>query len=155
LNETRLGPGFMETLEENFPFFLEQIKHLANPPEPEIEVSRLELFAILLLKQAKTCNMGTLAKGLSVPMSTATGIAERLEKKGLILRTKSEEDRRAIILQLQTKGEELVAKYFQHIGALIAGWKSNLTPEEFEIFSILLRKMLAGNQNKKLLRVVK
>ena len=88
-------------------------------------------------------------------MSTATGIAERLEKKGLIRRAKSEQDRRAIILELRNEGEELVAKYLQHIESLIAGWKSNLTAEEFAIFSILLKKMLAGKHNRDILRMVK
>ena len=50
MNETRLGPGFIENIVDNLPFFLQQIEQLAQPSEPEIEVSRLELIAILLLK---------------------------------------------------------------------------------------------------------
>ncbi len=142
MDNTRLGPDFFESLEENIPHFLEQVEQLALlSGSGRGHVSRLELMAVLLIKQSKVCNMSGLAKGLSIPMSTATGLVERLEKKGFINRFKSEEDRRAFTLELSNQGEQLVINYFQHLESLITGWKSNLSKEEFEIFTILFRKM--------------
>lgn len=51
---------------------------------------------------------GELAKAISVSQATITGILERLEKKELIKRTRSEQDRRKVYVSVTTRCKELL-----------------------------------------------
>lgn len=50
---------------------------------------------------------GELAAGISLSQATVTGILDRLEKKGLVERHRSEEDRRRVVVALTPAGREL------------------------------------------------
>lgn len=50
---------------------------------------------------------GELAAGISLSQATVSGILDRLEKKGLVERHRSEEDRRRVVVALTTAGREL------------------------------------------------
>lgn len=140
-----MGYSIVDHINDNLPFFIERIERATAPAEiGEVDVSRMELMAILMLVQGGTTNMGSLAQGLAVPMSTATGIAERLEKKGLIKRDKDPEDRRSINLELTSCGRKLVESYTANVRCFVDRMKSNLTKEEYMMAEILARKMFAG-----------
>ncbi|MGE5404549.1 MAG: MarR family winged helix-turn-helix transcriptional regulator [Candidatus Saccharibacteria bacterium] len=141
--------NLFESIEAYIPAFLESLERFMTPPSNiDVEISRYELLALLMLDQWETTNMSGLAQWLSVPMSTATGIADRMDKKGLIMRAKAEDDRRAINLVLTENGRGLVSKYKFNIKCLIDKMSTNLTKEEFQMATILMRKMLAGLRNK-------
>ena len=52
----------------------------------------------------KRCSMGPLASALGVTMATLTVAIDRLEKKGYVLRTRSETDRRMVFVELTHNG---------------------------------------------------
>lgn len=51
---------------------------------------------------------GELARAISLSQATVTGILERLEKKHLIIRTRSDQDRRKIIIRITPECKELL-----------------------------------------------
>lgn len=134
-----------KTLEERIPDFLETIERFMTPPPiSDMEISRYELMTLLMLDQKKIINMSRLAQFLSIPVSTATNVAVRLDRKGLVMRLKSEEDRRAINLELTDNGKELAGHYKKYFKSIIDCMSTNLTKEESQIFAILIRKMMTG-----------
>ena len=52
---------------------------------------------------------GQLAKAISLSQGTVTGILERLEKRGLVVRRRSQSDRRRVLVEATAAGRELMA----------------------------------------------
>lgn len=80
----------------------------ARKPGLLSELSETDLEAVLVLGEQGECTAGHLASALGVPATTGTTIADRLVKRRLIARRRSEEDRRSVWLALTERGEELL-----------------------------------------------
>ena len=66
---------------------------------------------LLLLQEISKCGElsgGKLAKAVSLSQATVTGIVERLEKRGLVTRRRSQIDKRKVLVQVTPGGEELL-----------------------------------------------
>ena len=87
--------------------------------------------------------MGDIAKALSCDASNMTGIADRLEERGLITRQAVPGDRRVKALALTPAGRALRAEMDASVASELAGL-GNLSAEERRQFADLLRRILAG-----------
>lgn len=99
-------------------------------------------FSLLVLLRANPgINQTDLSRGVGVDKSTLTPALDQLEKKGLILRQRTANDRRTYALSLSPAGEqllnELMLKVEQHEKNIVAG----LTPAERVTLNRLLKKM--------------
>ncbi|MGG6312311.1 MarR family winged helix-turn-helix transcriptional regulator [Paenibacillus macerans] len=93
-----------------FDLVLDNFKKIFYPEEwlaLDMQFSKAELFALLLVEKHGDITMSQLASSMNVPMSTATGVIERLVKNGYIVRVKSESDRRIVTIRLTGKGTSL------------------------------------------------
>ncbi len=71
------------------------------------EERNLSIHQIMFLKYLEgcgTCTPSDIAKQFGITLGAVTGFIDRLYKLGLITRTRSEEDRRVVIIQLSPKG---------------------------------------------------
>jgi DNA-binding MarR family transcriptional regulator len=59
-----------------------------------------EVMILYCLKHGDDCKVSDLAFCLGIPLSTLTGILDRLAEKGLISRERSDEDRRVVTVKL-------------------------------------------------------
>jgi len=66
---------------------------------------------LFMLHNLRKIKMGELAEMLSIPMSTMTEIASRLEKNGVIRKERSKEDRRVVFVSLTRKGIDTVNRW--------------------------------------------
>ncbi|KJS68466.1 MAG: hypothetical protein JL50_05605 [Peptococcaceae bacterium BICA1-7] len=126
---------------------LDNIQKIVMPEELikiELSVSRFELAALMLAERHDNITMSALAQGMSVPMSTATGVVDRLVRKKLLKRDRSEEDRRIVTVALTEEGSELLEKVKKHLRLFFDRVKSLLTEEEFETGINLIRKIALG-----------
>ena len=71
------------------------------------QVSQSQLACLNMLRQDGSMPISRLAKGLAVEPSTATGVIDRLEQKGLVRRTRQGSDRRVVTIELTQKGRAL------------------------------------------------
>jgi DNA-binding MarR family transcriptional regulator len=132
-----------------YEFILDNIQKVVVPEELitiELSISRFELLALMLSEKFQNITMGNLAQGMSVPMSTATGIVDRLVKRGLLKRGRSEEDRRVVTVSLTDSGKALVVDLKEHFHDFLDRVRGLLTEEEFETALKLVRKVIAGFQ---------
>jgi DNA-binding MarR family transcriptional regulator len=79
-------------------------------------------------------------------MSTATGIIDRLVKKGLLVRGSHAKDRRVVTVALADDGKVLVEKLNSHFNTLIDKVRNIVTEEEFEFILTMVQKVMFGLQ---------
>ena len=79
--------------------YVEEIKELLSSDLWEnifLNCSKNEVFVFWLLYRKNEVNMTEIADYIHVPLNTATGIIGRMEKDGLVVRTRSKEDKRVV-----------------------------------------------------------
>lgn len=109
--------------------YIDEFKVLLFPEQWSdifLDFSKNEILALLFLYRKKNANMTEIAEYIMAPLNTATGVIARLEKKSMVVRIKSAEDRRIVLITLTEaantvieKEKALIIKYFIKIyGAL-------------------------------------
>jgi DNA-binding MarR family transcriptional regulator len=100
-----------------------------------------EMLVLLLLYREQDVNMTRIAEYLNVPLNTATGIVGRMEKKGVIERKRSLEDKRIVNIVLSEEGKEEVGsiiEMFMHYGRQIL---ATLTGEEMALLNKVVERV--------------
>ena len=69
-----------------------------------------QLAALLSIRRLQPITVGALARDIHLGAATVTGILGRLEKRGLVSRTRGDLDRRSVVIQLTDDGAKLVAE---------------------------------------------
>lgn len=144
--------------------YIEEIKELLSFDIWEnifLDCSKNEVLIFCLLYQRNEVNMTEIAEYVHVPLNTATGIINRMEKNELIVRTRSKEDKRVVLIRFSEKG---MAQFQSLINELMYyGVKvmSSFTKEEMEFFykmttkvkEILRQKKKEENTHKKVQKI--
>ncbi|WP_303868469.1 MarR family winged helix-turn-helix transcriptional regulator [Acetobacterium wieringae] len=139
--ENRLN-GNLETLIFEY---LDKIKYLLSPEIWGNEIfncSKNEVFVLLLLYRRSDVNMTQIADYLSVPLNTATGIVARMEKREVVLRERSSEDKRVVTIKLTEVGRASIRNILTEMirfGQLIM---DSFTTEEVNLVFKLVDKVI-------------
>lgn len=91
-------------------------------------------YTLRYIYQAGSCNSSELAEVFDVKKSAITAIINRMWEKGLIQRTRDEDDRRIVYLTLTDKGNELYLKVEQRIHKLVESLISQFDQSEISQF---------------------
>lgn len=83
----------------------------------------------LLLKNGKM-KMSDLSKNMGLSNSTVSGIVDRLEKQGYVVRIRDEKDRRKVYVEITYKFHEVAKKSHMSIEKSIEKKLKNITEEE-------------------------
>lgn len=93
----------------------------------DLTVSKTELLAMLIVYRNGEVIMSQIAEYINAPLSTTTGLVNRLVNNGYLLRERGEEDRRIVTIRLTEKGTDLVNEvkagleyYVQRINAVLS-----------------------------------
>lgn len=116
--------------------------------ELDLKFSKSEIFTMFFLDKRKELTMTELVEYINSPMSTATGIADRLVKSGCIIRERSETDRRVVILKLTDKGSTLIERLKSMIQGYLSMAVEGLTEEEIQFMTNIIFKVLNNLQKK-------
>jgi MarR family transcriptional regulator, organic hydroperoxide resistance regulator len=93
-------------------------------------ISKTELLALFFLDRQGEATMTKLADFLCAPLSTATGIVDRLVKNGLLSRERAEIDRRIIVLRLSDEGRILLGRLKSTLSGYLEKIHGILSDEE-------------------------
>src|SRR6516162_11207720 len=104
------------------------------------------MLALALLQRHGERTMSVLAEVLGAPLSTASGIGERLARRGLVKRQRRPEDRRVVVVRLTRKGETAAGKLWKQIEGLLERVAGALTEEEQAQLLSLVAKVWATFQ---------
>ena len=106
-----------------------------------LNCSKNEVLIFWLLFQKNEVNMSEIAEYVHVPLNTATGIVNRLEKNGMILRTRSKEDKRVVLIAFSEKGMAQFQSLMQELMHYGIKVMDSLTKEEMDLFFKMLAKV--------------
>lgn len=100
--------------------------------------------AIECLYHLGPMTIGELSRKMLVSGGNMTCVVDNLEKEGLVHRTQSDTDRRAVIVYLTEAGRTLITRIFPEHAAMIDQVASVLTAREQHELSRLLKKLGTG-----------
>jgi DNA-binding MarR family transcriptional regulator len=109
--------------------------------DPMRECSREEIRAMMVLRSSGRSIMTDFAAELGVPLSTATHTIDRLVLKGLVMRLRSEKDRRVVQVEMSRQGQALQTILRARHQAMARSWLAPLSPGERETFLELMAKI--------------
>lgn len=114
---------------------------------PGLDICKKQEMTMLeLLGKRGAMIMSELSDSARLCLSTATGIIDGLVSKGLVLRSRSDEDRRIVQVKLTEEGQSVYEQVLQARLNMVRGMLGALDPGEQEIFVTLFRKIVAVAQ---------
>jgi MarR family transcriptional regulator, lower aerobic nicotinate degradation pathway regulator len=110
--------------------------------EQDLSIIQIRLLGIL---RDRRPTMNELARLLSLDKSSVTGLVDRAERRGLVVRVPSTTDRRAVLVSLTDHGRSLVseggARYESDVCLLL----HHLPPADRETLSSLVSRLLVAH----------
>ncbi|PLR99096.1 MarR family winged helix-turn-helix transcriptional regulator [Bacillus sp. T33-2] len=91
-------------------------------------------YTLRYINRVGSCTSSELAEEFEVKKSAITAIINRMWEKGLIKRTRDENDRRVVYLTLTDKGAELYKKTEERIHKLVGSFISKFDASEIKQF---------------------
>lgn len=154
--------GITEEFSQVIIDYIEELKELLSSKIWEnvfLDCSKNEVFVFWLLYQKGEVNMTEIADYIHVPLNTATGIINRMEKHGLIVRARSIEDKRVVNIGFSEKGKiqfDALVNEIVSYGMKVVG---SFTKEEMELFynmtSKIMEMLKQENRKKKIPKTIR
>lgn len=135
-----------ETLEKAILEYVDQIRLFIAPEiwgNILLDCSKNEIFVLLLLYRNPAANMTQIAEYIGVPLNTATGVVARMEKRALVCRQRSPEDRRVITVALTEKGRRQIVDIIKTMAGYGKRVVETLTTEEVLLIGKIMDKVVA------------
>lgn len=95
-------------------------------------ISMTHFFVLTLLRHHDAMPMGRLAEIMDASMSSATGIIDRMEERGLVERVRVPDDRRVVLVRPTPKGLDLVDEVELTKSAVMGAALSRLSPSQLK-----------------------
>ncbi len=102
---------------------------------------------LMIISRGGNPTAASLARDLNTDTGAMTRMLDRLEAKGLLMRTRSATDRRVVELTLTEQGRELTTMIPHHLAAVYNAGLAGFTHEEFITLKNMLRRIIANRDN--------
>ena len=106
-----------------------------------------QFFLLIALYEEEEITISQLARKVAQDKSTLTGILDRLERDGLVVRSSSPEDRRAIHVRLTPKARKLKRRLWRIYEETNRSFLSRLTPTERAVLMQAVAKLEGGEHD--------
>ncbi len=90
----------------------------------------LNQLMVLRTLEERPSNLSDLAKEHIVSLPAMSNTISRMVKQGWVTRTRSQEDRRMILIELTDSGQKRISSIFQHLANHLTALFDNLSPQE-------------------------
>ncbi|HBW34775.1 MarR family winged helix-turn-helix transcriptional regulator [Desulfosporosinus sp. BICA1-9] len=108
----------------------------------DLAVSKTELLAMLIVDRYGEVIMSQISDYINAPLSTTTGLVNRLVKNGYLQRERSEEDRRIVAIRLTDKGKSMMTEVKESIGSYLERINTVLSTEERQTLLKIFMKIV-------------
>jgi len=113
----------------------------------ELGVTSQQASVLFMVASGKCLLAAELAREYGIDASAVTRLVDRLEKRGLLERVRSSEDRRAVRLALTPEGQAIAERMPPIFTGVTDQLTSGFTPEEIGFLKSMLRRILANSCN--------
>lgn len=131
---------------EEFIFrYIDKVKVLVSPETWEnllLDCTKDEIFILLYVYRKSEVNMSMIAEYIHVPLNTATGIVGRMEKKNLISRYHSKDDKRVVKVAITEEGTRHIGSILKEIMRYVHVVMDRLSPEEIKMLFQTVSKIM-------------
>jgi MarR family transcriptional regulator, lower aerobic nicotinate degradation pathway regulator len=110
--------------------------------EHDLSIIQTRLLGVL---RDRRPTMNELGKLLALDKSSVSGLVERAERRGLVTRTPSPADGRAVLVSLTQDGRSLVADASSQFGADVRALLNRLSPSDRRALSRLVSRLLVAH----------
>ena len=121
-------------------------KHSLDKVFEEVGITAPQGMVMGILRKEKKIKISDLSSKLSLSNSTVSGIIDRLENQGMVVRERSEEDKRVVYVTISTNFKEKHQCFHEKIELNIENLMKKANPEErnkvFEGLSILKKLLM-------------
>lgn len=107
-------------------------------------LSLVHLHVLTILEASGPQSMSRLADALDVSVASATGIVDRMERRGLVQRRPDPDDRRMVVVHLLEQGAEIFPQLAEHRRQSLSDLLDRLTDDELSAFLTGLRALRAA-----------
>ncbi len=107
-----------------------------------LNCTKNEIIVLWFLYQQKEVNMTQIAEYIHVPLNTATGILTRMEKRDLVIRQRSIEDKRIVTIQLSEKGLNQIQAVIKELAYYVTKVYAAFTKQEMDLLLRMFHKLL-------------
>lgn len=105
------------------------------------ELTGPQLTVVKLLEQVGELSLSELSERIRAQNSTVTGIIDRMEREGLVVRERSKEDRRVVHIKLTPKGAGIARDIPLEPMEIVKGALESLSAQEMRDLVRLLGKL--------------
>lgn len=110
--------------------------------ERDLSIIQTRLLGVL---RDRRPTMNELARHLGLDKSSVTGLVDRAERRGLVARTPSTRDRRAVLVELTDHGRALAAEVAGRFESDVTGLLEALPGAERDALSALVSRVLVAH----------
>ena len=110
--------------------------------ERETGITGPQLWTIKIIGDLSEVRVSDLAKRMYLNPSTVVGILDRLESHGFVKRVRSNDDRRAVKVQLTDTGKEILIRAPEVASGLLVSGLEVLPSKELRYIAVTLEKLV-------------
>jgi len=123
-------PDYIQEIARLYPRLMRVMARLRGAADDTLDLTYNQYKALLTLSDSGPCTLNSLSRELGVATSSASQMVDRLVIMGLVERTQAEGDRRRVILETSSQGEDLLEKIRRNIGLRYEGLFRHLEESE-------------------------
>ena len=109
-----------------------------------LDITSAQYVILVTLAEGPTDSASGLCKGVSYDPGAMTRMIDRLERKGLVRRTRCPDDRRKINLELTPEGKAVYPRLIESVVVVLNRYLRGFSRDEITQFETFLKRMLAN-----------
>jgi DNA-binding MarR family transcriptional regulator len=130
----------VDSIVETIIYLYTESRRLTKGMAREVGLTGPQLTVIKLLETFDNLSLSGLSERIRAQNSTVTGIIDRMEREGLVLRARSTEDRRVVKIRLTDKGSRIAREVSVEPMEIFRGALESLSAAEMrELMKILTK----------------
>jgi DNA-binding MarR family transcriptional regulator len=141
---------FAAGMEDNLGYLLARVRStlwnsVTQLTQQELGVTATQASMLYMLASGQCLTAVELAKQYGIDASAVTRLLDRLEKRDLLVRVRSEDDRRVVKLRLTEQGRVYAARLPALYEVVLDKLLRDFSSPEIGLLKSMLRRMLANN----------